>query len=444
MTSDPFAVIGDDLGGLAAACTLAGRGYPVTLFESSRILPQQFGTIAHAGFHFDAKPSFFTFPRALDRIFRECNRKLADYLDLISVDPQCRCFFPNGRVLDICRDLDATCTNLERLTPGAGTEFRRLVASSERVHHAVDKLLYWRTVGGLQDMLRLDSLLSVSSLKLWQSLSRLIRRNISEPHIVRLIENLICFPHARPNVAPAHWINRLFVQFSEGVWHPRGGNRGIAQSLARLATEVGVDMQAKCVTQMEEAARGPVIMSSLESDINRESVFDTCTVFLGMNRTFEHLGHHNFILPNSADRGPGTMLYVSAASYTDTMATPSPGETLAIIFSVPRIPADQWSARWPEYRAAMIHTLATLGQMPNIEKNIQSESIAFSSTSNRSLPRFTPNRNPDSVGQYYAGPLAQLGPGIAMEIMSGWIAADTLDEDAYRVGNKPTPASNFA
>src|ERR1700682_2192884 len=141
MTSDPVAVIGGGLGGLAAACTLAGRGYPVTLFEQSPALGGRCGVLEHAGFRFDTEPALFTFPRTLDRIFRECNRKLADFIDLIPVDPQCRCFFPDGRLLDLFRDVDATCEQLDRLFPRAAKGYRRFLKSSKRIHQAADKLL---------------------------------------------------------------------------------------------------------------------------------------------------------------------------------------------------------------------------------------------------------------------------------------------------------------
>ena len=39
------------------------------------------------------------------------------------------------------------------------------------------------------------------------------------------------------------------------------------------------------------------------------------------------------------------------------------------------------------------------------------------------------NRSPDIPGLYLAGGAAHPGPGMPMVLMSGWIAADTLDRD---------------
>jgi diapolycopene oxygenase len=58
------------------------------------------------------------------------------------------------------------------------------------------------------------------------------------------------------------------------------------------------------------------------------------------------------------------------------------------------------------------------------------------------LGAFKPgNRSPDLKGLYLAGGAAHPGPGMPMVLMSGWIAADTLDKDANGKGNViPLPA----
>jgi phytoene dehydrogenase-like protein len=40
------------------------------------------------------------------------------------------------------------------------------------------------------------------------------------------------------------------------------------------------------------------------------------------------------------------------------------------------------------------------------------------------------NRSKDLPGLYLAGGAAHPGPGMPMVMMSGWIAADSLDQDA--------------
>jgi phytoene dehydrogenase-like protein len=51
------------------------------------------------------------------------------------------------------------------------------------------------------------------------------------------------------------------------------------------------------------------------------------------------------------------------------------------------------------------------------------------------------NRSPDLRGLYLAGGAAHPGPGMPMVLMSGWIAADALDQD---FGDKAGAAREFA
>src|SRR5207244_10711799 len=61
------------------------------------------------------------------------------------------------------------------------------------------------------------------------------------------------------------------------------------------------------------------------------------------------------------------------------------------------------------------------------------------------LGAFKPaNRSPDVPGLYLAGGAAHPGPGMPMALMSGWIAADTLDRDGLLSPRRPTAAEALA
>src|SRR5690606_30959208 len=98
-------VIGAGLGGLAATCTLAARGYDVTLVEANDWLGGKAAVHEQDGFRFAMGPTILTVPRVLKRIFSEAGREMGDYLDLVPLDPQWRCFFDDGSVLDLVADV---------------------------------------------------------------------------------------------------------------------------------------------------------------------------------------------------------------------------------------------------------------------------------------------------------------------------------------------------
>src|SRR6188474_1555122 len=88
-------IVGGGLGGLAAACTLAARGYSVALFEANEWLGGKAAVLEASGFRFDMGPTILTVPTVLERLFAEAGRNRADYLDLVPLDPQWRCFYPD-------------------------------------------------------------------------------------------------------------------------------------------------------------------------------------------------------------------------------------------------------------------------------------------------------------------------------------------------------------
>src|SRR5437763_3585686 len=106
-------VVGGGLGGLAAACTLAARGHAVTLFEKSPWLGGKAAVLEADGYRFDMGPTILTIPSVLRRIYAEAGRKLEDHLELLPLDPQWRCFFNDGGILDLVASVEEMCRKLD-------------------------------------------------------------------------------------------------------------------------------------------------------------------------------------------------------------------------------------------------------------------------------------------------------------------------------------------
>ena len=98
-------VIGSGLAGMTAACTLAARGYAVTVVEKNPWLGGKAALLTDRGYRFDMGPTILTLPSVLRRVFEEAGRKLEDYLNMIRLDPQWRCFFEDGSKFDLVESL---------------------------------------------------------------------------------------------------------------------------------------------------------------------------------------------------------------------------------------------------------------------------------------------------------------------------------------------------
>ena len=128
-TQKSVAVIGSGLGGLSAAATLAARGHKVSLFEANSWLGGKAAVLEEDGFRFDMGPTILTVPAVLERIFGEAGRKLDNELDLVRLDPQWRCFFDGGSVLDLREGIDDMASEIEAFA-GDGSRFGMEIAYS--------------------------------------------------------------------------------------------------------------------------------------------------------------------------------------------------------------------------------------------------------------------------------------------------------------------------
>ena len=66
-----IAVIGSGIGGLAAACRLAHKGYDVTVFEKNAQAGGKIGEMHINGYRFDTGPSLFTLPQLVEELFTD-------------------------------------------------------------------------------------------------------------------------------------------------------------------------------------------------------------------------------------------------------------------------------------------------------------------------------------------------------------------------------------
>jgi phytoene desaturase len=504
--SERVVVIGGGLGGLASAVTLAGRGYSVTLLEKSPWLGGKAAVLAQNGFRFDMGPTILTVPRVLDRIFREADRKLSDYLDLIPLDPQWRCFFTDGSVLDLTADTSAMAEHLNRMAPGLGEGYRQFLEYSRRLHTVSDKFFFWRSVGGMRDVFDLKNtfsattLMDVLALKMGRSVASVVRSYVPEPRVAQMIDHFVQYVGSSPEQSPAVLCGIAHMQMADGVWYPRGGTGAVPAALARLAGELGIDVRtgegarrihrdhsgqvvavetdsgdridaAAVVSNMDSVrTHRELIGESQAADrfLKRRRYEPACSgvvLYLGLNRAYDHILHHDFVFSRDpheefdwiyrkGEPAPDPTCYLAAPALTEPEVAPPGGEALYVLVHTPYLrPHHDWKRMFPEYRRTILNKLKTTAGMADIEDRIVFESaltpqdihdryrvlngaIYGLASHGKFVGAFKPaNRSPDVPGLYLAGGSAHPGPGMPMALMSGWIAADTLDSDRQGSGH---------
>jgi phytoene desaturase len=496
-------VIGGGLGGLAAACTLAARGYDVVLFEKSPWLGGKAAELNEAGFRFDMGPTILTIPAVLRRVFEEAGRKIEDYLDLVRLDPQWRCFFTDGSVLDLAADEDEMAMTLDEFAPGSSAGYRKFLSLSERLHRISDDYFFWKSIGGIADMIDMKGgfkskiLGDVISMRMGRSVGGTVRKYVPDARVSQMLDHFTQYVGSSPEASPAVLCGIAHMQTAEGVWYPMGGTRAVPVALTKLAEELGVELRpgvgvdrilvnktGDCVLGVEtdtgervelaaivsnadsvrthrELVNGaaPKAVKRFEKRRGYEAACSGVVLYLGLNKAYDHLLHHDFVFSrdpheefdyiyNKGEPAPDPTCYLAATSRTEPGTAPPGGEALYVLVHTPYLrPHHDWKAMLPEYRRVILNKLKTTGKMPDIEDRIVFESaltpqdihdryrvldgaIYGLASHGKWFGAFKPaNRSPDLKGLYLAGGAAHPGPGMPMVLMSGWIAADTLDQD---------------
>jgi diapolycopene oxygenase len=509
LTKLNVAVVGGGLAGLAAACVLAARGHRVTLLEKNSWVGGKAAVYRADGFRFDMGPTILTLPSVLKRIFAEADKALEDYLELIPLDPQWRCFFEDSSVLDLVANVDRMQENLNKLTghQRSADGYRKFIDYSKSLHELSERFFFWQSVGGISDtfkstgMFNLSVLKDVLSLRMGKSVAAVVRQYVPDHRAAQMIDHFTQYVGSSPEASPAVLCGIAHMQTEEGIWYPMGGTRAVPEALERLALELGVEIRTECDVDTIETVGNTVtgikltngkslafdaVVSNCDSvrthrellrqhtqplSLSRKrDIEPACSgvvLYLGLREKYEHLLHHNFVFSRDPHeefewiygRGlpaPDPTCYVCAPSISEPSVAPPGGEALYVLVHTPYLrPNHDWQAMLPEYREVILDKLERTGGMRGIRQRIVTEesltpegilkryrvlhgAIYGLASHGTFTGAFKPaNRSREIHGLYLAGGAAHPGPGMPMVMMSGWIAADVLDQDAKKL----SPAS---
>jgi phytoene desaturase len=281
------------------------------------------------------------------------------------------------------------------------------------------------------------------------------------------------------------------MQATEGVWYPKGGTRAVAEGLAKLAGDLGAELRTNAevtgfvienntVRGVKLASGETIACDAVISNMDAirtygelvggatgqayankgfEAACSGVVLYLGLNKRYEHLGHHDFVFSRDPEeefdaiykRGepaPDPTAYLAAPSGTDPSVAPEGGEALYVLVHTPYLrPHHDWKTMFAPYRQVILDKLKRTAGLTDIEDRIVTEShltpqdiherykvlngaIYGLASHGTFTGAFKPgNRSRQVKGLYLCGGAAHPGPGMPMVMMSGWIAADAMDTD---------------
>ena len=427
MASPRIVIIGAGPGGLTTAIRLAARGYEVQIFEAEDRVGGRMGGFESGPYHFDTGPTILQRPQSYQDLFAEAGLDLSNYIQFIPLDPYTRIRFWDGTQLDLTSDLKTFKQTLANLRGDLPEAFDRWYREHERKFASGYQPYLASPVRSLLGYLRPLEVISALTFRPWESLYQHFWRFFHDERLVYALSYPAKYLGMHPTLSASVFSLIPYLEFAEGVWHPQGGFRALAQAMAQAATDLGVQIHLNTPVQQVQIesgratgiqlthgelikADGVVINADFAHGIRhllpdpaRGSYTDrrlqqmqfSCSTFmlyLGIDRHYPHLPHHQLYLSDhirkrqrpwiddSALDEQDPPFYVCNPTSVDPDTAPQGHSTLYVLVPIPNTAHGvDWMEKQRSYRDLTLQRLHLLG-FKDVEEHIVTETCYTADT----------------------------------------------------------------
>jgi phytoene desaturase len=483
-----IAIIGAGISGLSAAAYAAKDGNIVHVFEKHAQpggRARQYTT--ENGYTFDMGPSWYWMPDIIDQFFQDFGYRVADFYELISLDPQFEMVFGDG--------------NLS--IPKNYLELKHLFESIEKgAAHNLDKFMQaakYKYEVGMQDFVNKPcySWTEFFSLKIAKSAIKLdlltnfrsyVSKYFTHPKLRALMEFPVIFLGAAPQNIPALYSLMNYGGYALGTWYPMGGFYQLILAMQKVAENQGVQFHfnhsvEKIVTENNIA--NALVVKGVKMDFDAiiassdyhhsETLLDgnqknytekywesrtfapSCLIYyLGFNKKIPNLLHHTLFFENDLDAHVHSiyedknwpekpLFYACCPSKTDPNVAPQGHENLFLLMPIATGLSDEESIR-EKYFLEMIKRLEKHTGEKNLLEYLdykrsycvkdfindynayKGNAYGLANTLNQTAVLKPSIRNKKIKNLFYTGQLTVPGPGVPPSIISGKIVATEVNK----------------
>lgn len=484
-----ISVIGAGLGGLASACLLAEKGHDVTVFEKNSRPGGKISQVETGEYRFDTGPSLLTIPWVVDRLFEECGAVLADYLEIVPVDPICRYWYPDGTRFDCMRDHEQNRAQIRRWSENDADAYGEFMEYSADLYRRTRDAYLFNPLYGTQDLAGLNPL-DFLRIDAFRTVAGRVDRSFETSYMKKFFKRFPTYNGSSPWQAPATLNIIPHVELTMGGFYVRGGMYALVNALRRLAGERGVrfffEFEVAEIILRDGRARG--VRSSEGHQTECDLVVSNCdsaetllellpgeavsarrkramrrlepsssgfVLLLGCDRQFEPLSHHTLFFSEDYRREfrdifqRGVMpedptIYVANTSHTNPSHAPVGGSNLFVLVNAPWLGGNwDWRERGEAYGDFIIERLekkglTKLGESVELRRSItpldfrrryrSRRGSIYGFSSNSRLSAFLRPRNKLSEigGLYLVGGSTHPGGGIPLVIQSAFNARELI------------------
>jgi diapolycopene oxygenase len=403
-------VIGAGLGGLATSIRLARAGYEVVVLEKNEQVGGKMDSWHSLGYTFDTGPSLLTMPFVIRDLFNAAGRDLAEYIDMVPVDPICRYDWPDGSRMDASADIGRTERQMEMLDRTDAANLRRYLHHGKRIYDAAVNPFLMSPFGSMNlgdIIVGLKHIRALPRIDAFRPLNDAVEEYFTDPRIRQLFNRFATYNGSSPYLAPATLSIVPYIEFMMGGWYLRGGMYSLAGALSRIAGELGVEIRTRTAagliehegrkvigvrTAQDEFIKADVVVCNADALYAQRHLFGTddppreaepslagFVLLLGAHRTWPALAHHNVFFSRDYraefdqlfhERRPADRptIYVCNTSATDPQHAPAGCSNLFVLVNAPPLESQEagrenvdWDSYTSSYRDIVLDELECRG-----------------------------------------------------------------------------------
>ncbi|MGV3588213.1 MAG: 1-hydroxycarotenoid 3,4-desaturase CrtD [Adhaeribacter sp.] len=479
------AIIGAGIGGIATAIRLAIKGYNVTVFEASATFGGKMKEFVQDGYRFDTGPSLFTMPQLVDELFSLAGKNPQHYFRYQRLNIITQYFFADGTRLTAYREPEKFAAEVEEKLGVPAARVKEYLAKSAQIYEATAATFLHKSLHKVSTYLSTDilkTLPALPALGLTTTMHAANAQSFSDARLVQLLDRFATYNGSDPYQAPATLNLIPHLEHNIGAFYPKGGIYAIAQSLVKLAEELGVRFKYNLpvteiitvnhkVTGIRTTAEifyADLVVSNMdvvptyrrllpkikapEKTLQQPRSSSALIYYWGIRHSFPELHLHNIFFSQDYQQefryifqekniSPDPTVYVNITSkYTPTDAPPG-CENWFVMVNVPHNVGQDWQNLIRVARETIIQKLSKvlavdLSSLIVTERvwdpvGIEADTSSFAgalygSSSNNRMAAFLrhPNFTSKVKGLYFCGGSVHPGGGIPLCLLSAKIVSD--------------------
>ncbi len=240
-------VVGAGIAGLVSALRLAHAGVAVTVLERDSHAGGKLRGEVIDGQTIDAGPTVFTMRWVFDELLQSLGHDLESELQLQQLPVLARHFWGDGSALDLFADPQASEAAVESFAGADEAQrFKQFCATTRALYRELEApFIREPLTGGVPGfMLRLGprGLALLTGIGPLRTLMGSMQRHFTDPRLQQLFGRYATYTGSSPWQAPAT-LSLITQVEMDGVWAVQGGMTALAQCLARLCVQHGVQFR---------------------------------------------------------------------------------------------------------------------------------------------------------------------------------------------------------